>query len=225
VQSTRSNPRVTIVCALEFERTLLRRSALAKSCDLQCCGPTARGVHAWSERAAPQGPVILAGLAGALAPNIRAGSVWCIREVIATDSALRWNPSVAFNEIPSANVASTSASVKSPPERHRLQQQTGADLVDLESVAFAQIATQRNWTWAIVRSVSDDSSTTLPADVDDWIDQKGRTRIGPILRSTLRSPRLIGTIFTLGRNSRLAMTSLARALHGALVSGQLAKSD
>lgn len=224
VQPPCSKPRATIVCALEFERAFLRRSRLAESCDLQCCGPTARGVHSWSERAKPQGPVILAGLAGALGPTIQAGSVWRIREVIETDFGAKWAPSVSLSQIQSASVTSASSSIKTPHERHRLQQQTGADLVDLESVAFAQIATQCNWNWAIVRAVSDDCTTTLPAGIDDWIDEAGRTRIASVMRSTLRSPRLIHTIFMLNRNGRAAMTSLARTLHDALTTTRLKSS-
>jgi hypothetical protein len=216
VSSAPNRSSVTIVCALEFERAILRRSELGDRCEIVCSGPGERGVHAWVSHANPQGPVVLAGLAGALRPGIRAGSAWCIREVIVPDGPSKLIPSLTFDRVPSAAVTSTSHAVTTPLARQQLHQQTGADLVDLESVAFAQVAVERNWEWAIVRAVSDDCAMTLPADIDTWIDESGATRISAVMRSTLRSPRIIPMLRQLRRSSRAAMTSLAQTLHQVL---------
>ena len=224
VSSSPNRSTVTIVCALEFERAILRRSELGDRCEIACSGPGARGIHAWGSHANPQGPVILAGLAGALRPGIPAGSAWCIREVIVPDGPSKLIPALNFDQAPFAAVTSTSRAVTTPLARQQLHQQTGADLVDLESIAFAQVAVERNWEWAIVRAVSDDCSMTLPADIDTWIDESGTTRIGAVMRSALRSPRIIPTLRHLRRSSRAAMTSLTQTLHQVLDAAPIGNS-
>ena len=74
----------------------------------------------------------------------------------------------------------------------------GADLVDLESVAFAEIATDRGWRWAIVRGVSDDAGSPLPAGVESWVDRRGRSRPLRTAGAVVRHPAMVASLVRLG---------------------------
>src|SRR6267142_375293 len=126
----------------------------------------------WAETiGATAAPVILAGLAGALDPAIDAGSAHVIQGVV--DG--RGNPLAAPSQFNGQSAAASSCRITtarftlaSAAAKRDWFKRTAANLVDLESAAFARAATRFNWKWAIVRGVSDDAHTSLPANIDQW---------------------------------------------------------
>jgi nucleoside phosphorylase len=93
---------------------------------------------------------------------------------------------------------------------------SGADVVDMESAAFAREAMARGWRWTIVRGISDGALDALPADVADWTDADGRTRAARVAVALLRRPALARDMARLGARSRRAMAAVARALDEAI---------
>lgn len=202
-----------IVCPLAFERDALVR------CEVQgrmlCVGPGERGVErlAGMLNEKPTGPVILAGLAGAVDPVIGVGTAYIVSEVIGAEGE-RWMPSWrSIGEHPKATIATSRDVLTSIDMKQNFAKQTGAQLVDQESEPFARLATQRNWTWGIVRGVSDDLSTTLPPNIHTWVDESGRTKTMRVMMSLLKHPGCIGSLRILQRNSASAMTTVAQLLN------------
>ena len=172
-----------VLCPLVIETALLRRAGLSRHCRLECCGPGAEGVERWAA-ANPGETVILAGLAGSVAPSHPAGRAYAAAVVIDDDDR-RCEPTLKCGTQASAVVGSSLETLRTPQAKKAWAEQSGADLVDRESAAFARVATQRGWLWSVVRGVSDGPETTLPADVDRWIDSRGRTRYGAVLSAIL----------------------------------------
>lgn len=206
-----------ILCPLRFEIHGLRRAGLDAGFDARCIGPGAAAV----ERAAnaigrTERPVVLAGLAGAISARCAAGQAVIVDEVVDPDSQLRWRPPLALETSKDAAspivITSTGAIAATAADRQQLHKKTGADLVDQESVPFARCASSLGWTWAIVRGVSDDVRSALPAEVADWVNSKGGIRRLRVAASLLRRPSRVHELFGLRRRSRDALQAVAERL-------------
>lgn len=203
-----------ILCPLAVEAQALRRRGLDGLWDIHCCGPGAANVERWFAVEDRSGrSIVLAGLAGGLNPAIRPGSAFVISRVVDLNGqswAPTWNVAEAVDS-DEMIVASTVAALVSPQEKAEVLQQTGADLVDLESAAFAERAIVAGCRWAIVRGVSDDAGTALPAGIDGWVDDRGRTRLGRVALGLARRPWLCGDLMRLQKHSQAALAAVAAA--------------
>jgi nucleoside phosphorylase len=206
-----------IVCPLPFERRCAERTVRRGSVRIVCCGPGAAAVTSWAERhrrqAPPDVPVILLGLAGGLHDGARAGSARSVRRVVAPNGA--WEPA-----LPACGhgwvVTVASAVVRSTAAKRDLGARTGADVVDLESAAFAEAAVQAGWRWGIVRGVSDDVGDELPHEIERMLGEAGAVRIGAVASALLRRPALGATLMRLRRAAAEAMEAAARELEALL---------
>ncbi len=99
-----------------------------------------------------------------------------------------------------------------PEAKRAWAARSGADLVDLESAAFARVADENQWRWAIVRGVSDGPDTTLPADIDTWVDAGGRTRLGRVARAVLRGRVNLAGLMRLRADGTAAMAAAAAVI-------------
>jgi hypothetical protein len=200
--------RAIVVCALEFERRLLVRAGVGRRCELTCCGPGAEGVRRWASGQSPSGAVFLCGLAGALSDRIAVGTACSVAVVVGDEQQTRPPITDSGGVIVScpAHTLTTPAAKRAWAERH------GADLVDLESAAFARIAVQEGWDWGIVRGVSDGPDFSLPADIDTWVDQQGRSRPGRVLRAILSGRVGVGQLARLRTQGIAAMAAAAVVL-------------
>jgi hypothetical protein len=191
----------------------LRRSPLGRMCDFDCCGPGSTGIEAWAGRQGWSGRrIILAGLAGALTPRFPTAAATFITEVIDGTSGERWRAEWPPDPSDTGVIVSVTRICSTPVEKNELHARTGADLVDLESAAFAKAASRAGWSWAIARAVSDDRETALPDGVDEWIGPAGETRAGALASSLLLRPWMLPQVLLLARSSRLALGNLARVL-------------
>lgn len=199
-------PRALIVCPLHFEADALR-PLLPIDVEVQISGPGSSQIPqilaAWAARS--RGPVILAGVAGALNPRIRPGTAF-----IATHARVdgEFHPSpLASEDHPRIAITSTPGAVATPAAKAALAAATGADLVDLESETFARGARNHALRWAIVRGVSDGPDDTLPLDIDHWTTPDGRTRTSLVFRSLALRPWSLPALWRLGTQSRAALTA------------------
>ncbi|MCH8152972.1 MAG: hypothetical protein IH830_11450 [Planctomycetes bacterium] len=211
--------RPIIVSPLEFERRALRRAGLGHRCRLFCCGPGSRAIQHWAASvtlvAPATQPVILAGLAGSLRKTYMTRSAHLISTVIGDDGR-RWAPSfgspLQMTNRSASIIASSPTTLTTPIAKRAFADRSGADLVDRESAAFAEAATQRGWRWAIVRGVSDGLQETLPPQIDDWIDQTGRAKASAVLGGILRHPGVVRDIGRLRRDGLAAMQAVAKLI-------------
>jgi hypothetical protein len=214
--------RPIVVCPLEFERRSLARAGLEAAFDVVCCGPGPEGVRRFGD-AYPLADrtVILAGLGGGLTPTVRRGEACWITAVLDAQSRRRWRPTIitrpdeatAAVDVVACSSNATLTTVRDKAQHHAA---TGADVVDRESTAFAAVATDRKWSWGIVRGISDGLDDELPASVDDWVDEAGGTRLGRVLSAVAASvsagPFLLPSLLELRVRGAAAMSAVASAL-------------
>lgn len=112
--------------------------------------------------------VILAGLSGALDPALKFGAIASASRIVAAGADFA-RPSPSF--VPPVQgdrttvIASVDEIITTVARKAALFKSTGAGMVDMESAAFASLASQRGWNWGVIRVVSDDANS----DVPDWI--------------------------------------------------------
>jgi hypothetical protein len=204
---------VVVLCPLRFEQKAMRKSVSGSDCAVECCGPGEAGINRWVQMQAPrhddfQRIVILAGLAGSLRDDLVAGGAHVI-EAVRSDDGETW--SSPLTDTPGhAVITSRDSIIATPQQRSALAQRTGAWLVDMESVAFARGAAARGWTWGIVRGISDDAATRMPAGMQQWLSASGRTRWLAVLADIAQKPSLVRDLRCLRDNSQRALAAAAR---------------
>lgn len=209
---------MVVVCPLRFEARQLGQAGLGDDVRIECCGPGARAMTNWASALSnTDQPVVLAGLAGSLHEDHRQGAARIVDRVIDADSGAEFRSSFlgfcrgsAGDGRPVACSATSRGRVVSDPaDRQGLRDRTGADLVDMESVAFARFASEADWRWGIVRGISDDLTTTMPQGIEQWVDARGRTRIWKAAISLAMRPGQIEAARCLRRVSVEAMLRVA----------------
>ncbi|CAB4242666.1 Nucleoside phosphorylase [Methylacidimicrobium sp. AP8] len=137
---------------------------------------------------------ILAGYAGALRSGIQRGQVAVAANYLNTGLAL-W---FSGGGVPALRLATADVVVGDPESRKRLAEETGADLVDMETDAVAAIAQGRGVPFVSLRVVTDTLEDRLPVEAiaAAWESEGGTVRplalalrlvahpgeIGPLLR-------------------------------------------
>jgi adenosylhomocysteine nucleosidase len=170
------------------------------------------------------GALVSFGMAGGLDPQLVCGAVCLPGEVISADGA-RFLTAQAWAERVSASMQGavsggrllTSARVISTLEdKARAHRETGAALVDMESLGVARVAALQGVPFIAVRVIVDTAADVLPAAVAA-ATHDGQLRIGRLIRALARSPADLAAILRLARRYRAATRSLkAVARAGAL---------
>ncbi len=201
-----------VVCPLQFERRVLASAGLREVCDLHCCGPGARAVTDWARGIGRTNrSVVLAGLAGALSLRLPAESAHVITEVRDERGTQAGQaPPILGNcrvgeEWTSCIVASTVRLAGNAEAKRALAENTGADLVDQESAAFARQAMELGWRWGIVRGISDDAETGLPRGIEKWVDRMGRARPMRLIWAVVLRPWQVPEIMSLRTSGAAGM--------------------
>jgi hypothetical protein len=213
-----ADERPLVVCALEYERRGLLRHGLGEVAEVQCCGPGAAGVRLWSQqRGTEHRLVILCGVAAGLDPAIASGEARIVTQVIDAKTGRRWIPAALDDldpkrVLPPTVVAAYEKILCDPSAKRDLHNRTGAHLADLESAAFAELATARGWRWTIVRGVSDGANDSLPIEVCRLVDAGGRTRPHEVGKCLVLRPNLLPELLRLRRHSIAAMAAVSNLL-------------
>ena len=189
--------------------------------DIHCCGPGAEAARKWVNGlgSVHDRIVVLAGLAGGLSPQAQPGQAFFVKQVRDIDinsSALK--PDLTSPQGSRISAVAGSESIVAVSAGHPIctvsgkrdvRRRTGADLVDLESFAFAEAAEARGLRWMIVRGVSDGPEDALPAEVSRFVNARGRMRIGVVLFNVFKRPALIREMLRLRHASSYAMKAAA----------------
>jgi hopanoid-associated phosphorylase len=170
------------------------------------------------------------GIAGALAPGLRPGSVIVSGEIVA--EGRRWQVEPAFRlriarlarEIGAAEgvVYGAETVVATAVAKARVWAATGALVVDLESAVVARAAQARGIPFVVVRAVADPASRSLPHAATIPLGANGKPELPRILASTLRRPHQIAGLIGVARETRRALAALvapARALGAFVAAG------
>ncbi len=152
--------------------------------------------------------IILAGLAGALAPDLHIGDVVLDGEPLPTPPFARPGRIHMATEI-----------ISTPAEKHRLFTQTTSLAVDMESEIVRQFARQRSAHFLHVRAISDAAGDTLDPRFLQLIDPDGRHRIGRALAMICRQPAALPAMLRLQKSSARALENLAKTVAQIVASG------
>jgi adenosylhomocysteine nucleosidase len=210
-----------VVAALAAEARTLgipRDGILVGVSGIGCAGAesTARALIA-----AGAGALVSFGLAGGLDPNLKAGAICVPSEVISADgarfaTAQAWaqRVSASMHGAVSGGALLTSARlIASLEDKARAYRETGAALVDMESLGVARIAALQGVPFIAVRVIIDTAADLVPAAVAA-ASRDGQLRIGRLLRALARSPAELGAIFRLAQRYRAATRALKCVARG-----------
>ena len=163
------------------------------------------------------------GLAGGLRPGLASGQLLCPAGVM--DSEGRHYPVTAELQArclervcPGAvttDLISWHEVLVEPEQKQALYQQTGAQIIDMESAAIAQVARDRNLEFVVLRTLFDPVEQILPASVLANTDAWGAVRLGGLTAALLRRPSDLLLLPGLVRQTRRSGQSL-KTMAGAL---------
>jgi adenosylhomocysteine nucleosidase len=147
--------------------------------------------------------LLSAGIVGALSPKLKVGDVGRIREVVDVATSIRY-PVTGGGDW----VLATSQDVSDASEKHALLTRFGADVVDMEAAAVAEVAKERGLEFAAIKSISDDAEFEMPP-MNRFIDD-GKFDTRRFLIYVALHPRWWGTLGKIKKNSEIASANLCR---------------
>ena len=157
------------------------------------------------------------GIAGGLAPHLRAGDVVLSAEVIGDDR--RWRAGDAFHRrvadlaqrIGAAQgpVLGSSVLFATEDNKARAWRDTGALAVDMESAIVARAADAAGIPFLVLRTIADPATRELPSAALIPLTRQGNPALLQVLRDVARRPQQIGALCGLARETRRALGALA----------------
>ncbi len=213
-----------ILAATEFESSALRRALESRgiSADFSTIGVGPGAVVRWSQinahaqcdRSPRTRRVVLAGLAGALDEALCVGDVRDVCEVIAAGAECA-RPSAIFtapsSRARSVAVASVDCACVDAQSKRALRASTGAALVDMESAAFAALASARGWNWSVMRVVGESAAHGIPPWMSQLVRDDGSLNRVELAKMLLHPSRAMA-LMAMARDAKRAMTALGDAL-------------
>jgi len=152
--------------------------------------------------------VISIGWAGALKPEIAAGSAHNCAGVIDARTGERFNCDAGAGKLWLA----TSPKVADELEKRRLATTYKTALVDMEAAAIARLAAMRSIPFYAIKGVSDPLDAKLP-DFNRFIDPNGQLQTPKFVLFALLRPWIWPALVQMGENSKKASQSIAERLH------------
>lgn len=164
--------------------------------------------------------VLSCGFSGALLPEMHLGEIVMANSIIDQHGQeLRQTLNAESN--PSSGlyvgrILTADKMARTIQEKHQLAEQHKAIAVDMESLAVAQIARDRQKNFMAVRVISDDMSADLPPEVLSVVGATGAIRFGAVLGSLVKRPESAKEMWHLRGNAKIAAESLATFLDGVI---------
>jgi hopanoid-associated phosphorylase len=160
--------------------------------------------------------IISIGIAGGLAPRLRAGQ-WVVADAVLVDDMsvptdLLWTGRLAAR-LPEATrglVLGANAMVADATQKATLHRVTGASAVDMESHVVARVAQRHRLPFAVARVVSDAAHHSLPPAARVGMKSDGRMDLPSVLRSLLANPRQLPALIRTGLEAEQGFRALLR---------------
>ncbi len=191
---------------------------------VECGGGPARARQATQGLIDAHSPdwVISVGFAGSLVPEIRAGSIFVAETVADADSGVSLAidlkmPSDPARGLHTGKLVTTTQIVRLVSEKHALAQQTGGQVVDMESYAIADVCRQREKTFMCVRVITDDTTADLPPEILTIFGKTGKQRAGAVAGAFFKRPSSVKDLWKLRGQVNEHAVTLAKFLDGVLV--------
>ena len=210
----------TVLCTtgLEVEARIARRAGLSA---VVGAGDRRRTVAVVEEAASRAECLVSFGIAGGLAPGLKAGDIVLSTEVIDEDrrwlSSERLRPQISDLALElgafEGPVLGARMVVATKADKKHAWQQTGAIAVDLESVVVARAAAALGIPFVVLRAIADPASRELPPAALLPLSGDGRPVLGQVLASVLRRPQQLPTLWGVAREARQALQALVGPAH------------
>lgn len=149
--------------------------------------------------------LVSAGIAGAVSPALKIGDVGWAREVVDAGTGARYRT-------PGGDwLVATVQTVGGPAAKQELLTKYGADVVDMEAAAVAQVAKERGLEFAAVKSISDEAGFAMPP-MTRFINPNGKFATGAFLFYVALRPKWWPVLGKMRTNSAIASANLCRAV-------------
>jgi adenosylhomocysteine nucleosidase len=184
-----------------------------------CAGagqPAATRAFAGVEDGGPIDLVFSVGWAGALRPQIAAGSAHNLAGVIDVGTGERYNCDAGAGKLWLA----TSPKVAKEAEKRRLAASYSASLVDMEAAAIARMSAARGIPFYCIKGVSDGLGDRLP-DFNRYLSPTGQMRMAKLTLFATLQPWYWPALIRMGENSKKASQNVADLLREFLNGQQL----
>jgi len=167
--------------------------------------------------------VLSFGIAGGLTPHLKPGSCVIGRSIIAENSRyasdIGWAQSLmdlvqgavprhAAQDVSFGDIAGSDVPLACTHAKRKLHEKTGAVAVDMESHVAARIASEHRVPFAAFRVITDPSHRALPPAALVATNADGRIDYRAIIRSLVRHPKQMPTLFRLALDSWAARQAL-----------------
>jgi adenosylhomocysteine nucleosidase len=160
--------------------------------------------------------IISFGVAGGLAPDLRAGDV-VVASAIRDSHTMRptdpvWSRRLlaSVRDIRHGPVMGVNSAVVDPKAKRELYLGTGAVAVDMESHLVAHAAHAHNLAFAAVRVIVDPAHRAIPEAALMAMGSAGNTDISPVLREILARPLQLSAFIRIAFDAYMARSALLR---------------
>jgi adenosylhomocysteine nucleosidase len=164
--------------------------------------------------------IISVGVAGALDPALARNDLVIPHQVIDLDGNLveieAEMPDLRGVKRTIGRLLTFDRLVARATEKADLRQLHGADLIDMETSAVAQLARERSLRFLPIRVISDDSRAELPAEVARLLAHSGSYRMGVALRAIWHRPAVLKDFWTLHARALESSDRLATCIRRVL---------
>ena len=157
---------------------------------------------------------IATGLAGALDPSLKPGTIVAGRRCEALSKVLKTASDAGLLDLAVAagaravNVFLTSEAILATAIEKQSLSASGS-VVEMESAHILAAASRRQVPVVAVRAISDGADEDLPVDFRQIADSRGHVRVGGLLKELALHPHRLPLLVRFGRQSRAAAVSLA----------------
>ena len=149
--------------------------------------------------------LLSAGIAGAISPGLKVGDVGRIREIVDVTTGERYLADGGEWSL------ATSRDVSNAAEKRELLTKYGADVVDMEGAAVAQVARERGLQFAAVKAISDDAAFPMPP-LMRFIDGNGKFHNGRFLLYVAVRPKWWPSLAKMRTSAAIASANLCRTV-------------
>jgi hopanoid-associated phosphorylase len=208
--ATRRSGPIIVVTGLAFEARIAGGATIVGE-GLRC------GTRLSTELARGGRGVISFGIGGGLADDLAPGQWIVAASVVSSTERHRtddgWSQSIlrALPGARHATVAGVDRPVADPEAKRRLQQRTGAAIVDTESHVVARLATAHDVPFVVCRAVVDPVHRELPPAALLDLLPGGFPNVSAILRSVAAQPGQMAMLARLAVDAAIARSALRRA--------------
>jgi len=172
--------------------------------------------------------IITAGLGGAVRPGLNVGEVVLAGQVLTLGDGITTKivaidnqallravheslPGQPFRMLDGA-IVTTSGIVNKREAEGLLAREIANPVLDMETSAVAEIAERNGIPLIALRAISDAAEEELLFSLDELTDRELNIRIGKVLLTIAKKPRILPQLIRLAKNSKLATNNLAIVL-------------